>query len=68
MAEAHLVIEDMHCDACVRGVSNVLKKIEGLSVEGVEIGSAKVMFDEHRTSAEAIAQRLTDAGFPAKST
>jgi len=34
--KAKLSIEGMHCDACVRRVTNALNGVEGVRVESVE--------------------------------
>ena len=43
---AELKIEGMHCDACVRRVNVLLKRIEGVEVEHVEVGKAIVKLPE----------------------
>ena len=42
MREVTLRIENMHCDACVRRVSQALGKLDGVQVAEVRIGAARV--------------------------
>ena len=59
-----LLIDGMHCQACVRRVEKALSSVEGVKVESVEIGSASAVGS---VSAEpAVLQALSDAGFLAK--
>jgi copper chaperone CopZ len=62
----NLVIEGMHCGACVRRVTSALQNVEGVTVKSVEVGSAKVVFDAAETSAQDIAAALDRNGFPAR--
>ena len=60
-----LSIEGMHCGACVRRVSNALGKIEGVQVNSVEVGSAKVTFDPEQVTEGKIADAVNQIGFTA---
>jgi copper chaperone len=62
----NLVIEGMHCGACVRRVTTALQGVEGVTVKSVEIGSAKVVFDAAEASAQDITATLDRNGFPAR--
>jgi copper chaperone len=42
MTTVTLKISGMHCGGCVVRVSNLLKRVEGVSVEDVQIGSARI--------------------------
>jgi copper chaperone CopZ len=66
MQKISYAIEGMSCDACVKGVTNVFKKLDGVQVDHVEVGSAEVSFDPAKTSVEAIGRALTSAGYPAQ--
>jgi copper chaperone len=61
-----LGIEGMHCGACVRRVTSALQGVEGVTVNSVEVGSAKVVFDAAETSAQDITAALDRNGFPAR--
>lgn len=61
-----LQIEGMHCGGCVRRVQGALEKLSGVSVDEVVVGTARGTFDPAETEAEAIAEAVTKAGYPAK--
>lgn len=60
-----LSIEGMHCGACVARVTAALQGVEGVEVETVELGSARVMFDPAKASAEKITAAVGRIGFSA---
>ena len=66
MQKVQLAIEGMTCGGCVKGVTNVLKKIGGVQVDNVAIGSAQVSYDPQLTSPAKICQALGTAGYPAE--
>jgi copper chaperone len=59
---ASLRIENMHCGACIRRVTDTLKAIPGTTVENVQIGEAQI---ESEAETGVILKQLRDAGFPA---
>lgn len=61
-----LSIEGMHCGACVRRVTNALGALSGVTVEAVEVGSARVSYDSGAVSPEQIAAAVNKIGFNAK--
>ncbi len=61
-----LTIDGMHCGSCVNRVTNALKKVEGVDVKQVEIGSAEVEFDETKTQPEQIVESVNKIGFAAR--
>jgi copper chaperone len=62
----NLAIEGMHCEACVRRVTSALQSIEGVTVNSVEVGSAKATFDAAEITAQDITAALDRYGFPAR--
>jgi copper chaperone len=40
-----LIIEGMHCQACVARVRKALEKIDGARVDRVDVGSAEISID-----------------------
>jgi copper chaperone len=64
--ELALSIEGMHCGACVRRVSTALEKIEGVRIESVKVGAAKVAFDPNQTNVEEVARAINRIGFTAR--
>ncbi|NWG28207.1 MAG: heavy-metal-associated domain-containing protein [Ignavibacteriaceae bacterium] len=55
-------IEGMSCNHCVMAVQKNLAKMN-LREFKVEIGSAKVEFDENKINEELITKAIEDAGF-----
>jgi copper chaperone len=62
----NLAIEGMHCGACVRRVTSALQSVDGVKVNSVEVGSAKVAFDAAEITAQDITAALDRNGFPAR--
>jgi copper chaperone len=56
-------IDGMSCDGCVRSVTQVLSRLPGVSVVGVEVGSARVELDESRASEQHLMRAVEKAGF-----
>ena len=63
MKTQELKIEGMTCGHCVMSVQKELGKIPGVNVEKVEIGSAKVQFDETKVDPTMLANAVNDAGY-----
>ncbi len=61
-----LSIEGMHCGACVRRVTAALGKTEGIEVNSVEVGSARVTFHPEDITADKIADVVNQIGFAAR--
>jgi copper chaperone len=62
----NLAIEGMHCGACIRRVTSALQGVKGVTVNSVEVGSAKIDFDGAETSEQDITAALDRSGFPAQ--
>ena len=62
METLDLTIENMHCGACVRRVTQTLNALPGTHAEEVRVGAARV-----RTEADPkqIEESLRNAGYPA---
>lgn len=65
MTDLTLTISGMSCGHCVASVSKALKGVDGVQVEDVRIGRAKLRYDESKVSAAQLAQRVTDEGYAA---
>jgi copper chaperone len=64
MREVTLRIENMHCGACVRRVTQALENVGGVQVGEVRVGGARVQAqDEVPESALVLA--VEKAGYPA---
>jgi copper chaperone CopZ len=64
MKPIELAIDGMHCDGCVRRVSEALKKIPGVTTEKVEVGKASLKIDDGKEP--VILAALEDIGFDAR--
>jgi copper chaperone CopZ len=60
-----LSVEGMHCEACVRRVTDTLQKVDGVEVSSVEVGSAKLAFNPEEATADQIAAAVNRIGFQA---
>ncbi len=63
MAEITLKINGMSCQHCVMGVKKAVDSVSGVSSSDVEIGLAKVTYDENSASREAITAAIENAGY-----
>ena len=61
-------IDGMTCGHCVSAVDKALRKVDGVAVEKVDIGSATVSFDPTEVSEARIAEAVNDEGYPVVST
>lgn len=61
-----LAIDGMHCGGCVTRVTNALKKLEGVEVRDVQVGSAEVAYDEATLQPAAITEAVNKIGFTAR--
>ena len=58
----NLVIENMHCGACVRRVTQALNALPSTHAEEVRVGAARV---HSEISSQQIVEALRAAGYPA---
>lgn len=67
MQSMTLEIDGMHCDGCARTIDHVLRRQPGVWEAEVSLGegSARVLFDPERVSAEKIAEAVHKAGYRA---
>jgi copper chaperone len=56
-------IDGMSCGHCVAAVTKALKSVEGVRIEGVDVGSATLAYDPAATSADRISQAIEDEGY-----
>jgi copper chaperone len=66
MQNATFDITGMSCGSCVRHVDAALRRITGVDVRQVAVGSAEIAFDPARTSSDAIVAAIVEAGYSAK--
>lgn len=63
MISKEVKIEGMTCHHCVMAVQRELGKLDGVKVNDVQIGSAKVEYDESKVNENAIAEAIEEAGY-----
>jgi copper chaperone len=63
MKSYELMIQGMSCSHCVTHVKNALNEVDGLEVEDVQIGNARVWFDDDKVTKESIAAKIDEAGY-----
>ena len=61
-------IDGMTCGHCVSAVDKALRKVDGVAVEKVDIGSATVSFDPSAVSEARITEAVSDQGYAVLST
>lgn len=63
MKEYLIRIDGMSCHHCVMAVRKKLATLSGVEVKDVTIGSARVVYDESRVSAEDLRSAVEEAGY-----
>lgn len=63
MKEQTVEIGGMSCGHCLRSVKDALTELEGVTLEEVRIGSARVSYNEAQVNPEKIAEAIRDAGY-----
>ncbi|MGA3246456.1 MAG: cation transporter [Bacteroidota bacterium] len=63
MKTQELTIEGMSCGHCVMHVKKELSKLSGLTIENVEIGKARVQYDEAKVTSDQISKAIEEAGY-----
>ncbi len=66
MENLDIRISGMSCGHCVASISSALRRIDGVDVTNVAIGSASLSYDPAVTTAEAIRKAVEAAGYPAE--
>jgi copper chaperone CopZ len=66
MAEFKLQIDGMHCGSCVRRVSQALASTEGIQVEEVTVGAARLSSPSEPAPVDLAIASLAKAGYPAR--
>ena len=63
MQEIELTIEGMTCHHCVMSVQKELSKLSGVEVKDVQIGRARVRYDEAHVRTEDLERAIEEAGY-----
>jgi copper chaperone CopZ len=66
MAEFTLRIEGMHCGSCIRRVSQALASAEGMQVEEVRLGAARLRTNLALAPVDLAVAALARAGYSAR--
>jgi copper ion binding protein len=66
MTKTVIAIEGMSCQHCVKRVEKALTGLEGVKDSTVEVGSAKVTFDETKVQQKEIEEAIIKAGYKIK--
>jgi len=65
MAEFTLQIDGMHCGSCVRRASQALAAVDGLTVNEVRVGAARLTAAAEPAPIDAAIAALAKAGYTA---
>jgi copper ion binding protein len=63
MKTQEFIIEGMSCGHCVMAVRKELSRLENVIVDDVQIGKAKVEFDETKVQQNLIINAIEEAGY-----
>ncbi len=63
MEKLTMKVSGMSCEHCVGAVTGALKKLDGVEVENVVVGSATVSYDPAAASPAAINKAIEGVGF-----
>ncbi len=56
-------IEGMSCGHCVMAVRKELSKIDNVKINDVQIGSAKVEYDDNKIDTQILIKAVQEAGY-----
>jgi copper chaperone CopZ len=65
MAEFTLHIDGMHCGSCVKRVTQALTAVEGVTVNEVRVGAARLTSSQNPAPIDLAVAALAKAGFAA---
>jgi len=63
MKMQELTIEGMTCNHCVMHVKKELSKLSDVTIEDVQIGKARVSYDDTKVSTKDFASVIENAGY-----
>lgn len=63
MITRDLIIQGMSCDHCVMSIRKELSKLANVTVEDVQIGRARVQYDDTKVKMEDLARAVEEAGY-----
>jgi copper chaperone CopZ len=62
MKSHELTIQGMNCSHCVMHVKQALNGVDGLEVEDVQIGKARVWYDDEKIT-KVLSKKVEEAGY-----
>jgi len=62
MKSHELTIQGMSCSHCIMHVKQALDSVDGLEVEDVQIGKARVRYDD-KNVIKAFSEKIEEAGY-----
>jgi copper chaperone CopZ len=65
MAEFTLHIDGMHCGSCVKRVTQALAAVEGVTINEVRVGAARLTSSQNPAPVDLAVAALAKAGFAA---
>jgi len=63
MDAAHLNIEGMTCEHCVRAIDGRLRRTAGVQVDKVVVGAVDLHYDKSKISLDEISELISDEGY-----
>ena len=63
MKAQELNIAGMSCGHCVMSVKKELGKVPGIVIDEVQIGKAKIHYDESKVTEQTLARAIDEAGY-----
>ncbi len=66
MPEFKLQIDGMHCGSCVRRVTQALAAVEGVAVNEVSVGAARLTSSQNPAPVDLAVAALAKAGYAAR--
>lgn len=66
MERIELEISGMSCGHCVASVRQALGELDGVQIEDVSVGSARVAYDPDRTRVQEVIAAVNDQGYEAQ--
>lgn len=58
-----LIIDGMSCNHCVQAATDALTALDGVAVDDVRIGEARVQYDDSEVAHDELFAAIDDAGF-----
>ena len=63
MVKKELLIDGMSCQHCVMHVKKGLERVSGIKVHDVQIGRAKIEYDDSTVTEKILADAVQEAGY-----